>query len=113
MQIKRSGKMIFGANLSSAERKALNIEIGRQLDEWNKKNITEVDACILWTLYFHYEWTREQLRDFYNAFHTHMNELSDYYQMGKSEYPWLCTQKLKDIGIDLEKWEADKNDQSN
>lgn len=110
MQIKKSGKTIFGANLSAAEKKALNIEIGRQLSDWNQKNIAEVDACILWTLFYNYGWSHEQLREFYDQFHDRMNKLSDYYQLGKSDQPWLCTQKLKDIGINLEEWEAKRDE---
>ena len=37
MQVKKSNGKIFGANLSAAERKALNMEISRQLAEYSQK----------------------------------------------------------------------------
>lgn len=49
MIVKKSGKHIYGADLSAAEKKAMDIEIRRQLAEYTKKHEQEVSAIILWS----------------------------------------------------------------
>ena len=51
MQIKKAGGKIFGASLTAAEQKAMNMEIQRQLVEYDRKNELELDAIILWELH--------------------------------------------------------------
>ena len=41
MKVKKSGGKIFGADLTVAERKALNMEIKRQIAEYDRKNKKE------------------------------------------------------------------------
>ena len=52
MKVKKAGKRVFGAVMSAAEKKAM--EIQRQLAEYDRKHIREIDALVLWEL-------REQL----------------------------------------------------
>lgn len=40
-----------GAAMTVAEKKAMNLEIQRQLAEYDKKHATEIDALILWVLH--------------------------------------------------------------
>lgn len=54
MKVKKAGKRVFGAVMSAAEKKAMNMEIQRQLAEYDRKHIREIDALVLWEL-------REQL----------------------------------------------------
>ena len=56
MHIKKSGGKIFGADLTAAERKAMNMEIQRQLAEYTRKHRLELDAMILWVLHAQYGW---------------------------------------------------------
>ena len=37
--------------MTVAEKKAMNLEIQRQLAEYDKKHATEIDALILWVLH--------------------------------------------------------------
>lgn len=50
MQIKKSRGKVFGASLTSAEKKAMDMEIQRQLIEYDRKNAREIDAIVLWEL---------------------------------------------------------------
>lgn len=43
----RAGK-VYGADFTAAERKAMNLEIQRQLAEYSRKHANEIDAIILW-----------------------------------------------------------------
>lgn len=54
MKVKKAGKRVFGAVMSAAEKKAMDMEIQRQLAEYDRKHIREIDALVLWEL-------REQL----------------------------------------------------
>ena len=42
--IKKHGSKVYGANLTVAERKAMGMEIQRQIAEYDKKNMLEIDA---------------------------------------------------------------------
>jgi hypothetical protein len=50
MKVKKAGKRVFGAVMSAAEKKAMDMEIQRQLAEYDRKHIREIDALVLWEL---------------------------------------------------------------
>lgn len=104
MKIKKSGGMIFGAELSAAERKALNMEVQRQLADYNRKNQLELQALILWQLHEQLGFGEKRLRRFYDIFDRELDALIERYQLEASDKAWICTEQLKEIGIDLEKW---------
>ena len=79
MRIKKSGGKIFGAELTAAEKKAMDVEIRRELDEYNRQNINEIDAMILWHLHEEFGFGKKRLIRFYETFSKRMKDLSDYY----------------------------------
>ena len=111
MIIKKSGKNIFGAELTVAERKAMDIEIQKEIAEFNQKNETEIDAVILWILHEHFGFGKKKLKDFYDRFIPAYRDLIQRYEMS-DEGPWLCTRLLKAIGVDLETWRQENNQQN-
>ena len=88
MVVKKAGGKIYGAVLTSAEKKAMNMEIERQLAEYTRKHEVELNAMILYVLHFSVE----------------IDALVKYYEMDDEDAEWLCTRKLLDMGIDVEKW---------
>ena len=50
MQVKKSNGHIFGAALTSAEKKALDMEIRRQFAEYSKKYELEIESMVLLAL---------------------------------------------------------------
>jgi hypothetical protein len=104
MTVKRSGGRIFGANLTAAEKTAMNLEINRQIAEHNRNNTLEIDAMVLWCLHEKFGFGKERLKKFYDSFSGCMDSLSQRYEMDESEQVYLCTKLLKDYGIDIEKW---------
>lgn len=42
---------MFGASLTAAEKKAMDLEIQRELAEYDRKHLAEMDALILWVLH--------------------------------------------------------------
>ena len=47
MTVKKSGKTIYGAELTAAERKALDMEARRALAEHTRKHELEIEAMIM------------------------------------------------------------------
>lgn len=50
MRIKKAGGKIFGAVLSAAEKKAMDMEINRQIVEADRRYADDIDAMVLYTL---------------------------------------------------------------
>ena len=107
MRVKKSGKYIYGADLSAAEKKAMDIEIRRQLAEYTKKHEQEVSAIILWELHNQLGFGHDRLKKFYDNFRPALDDLIKRYEMEDGDEAWLCTQKLKDYGFDILKIEED------
>lgn len=107
MRVKKSGKHIYGADLSAAEKKAMDIEIRRQLAEYTKKHEQEVSAIILWELHTQLGFGYDRLKKFYDNFRPALDDLIKRYEMEDGDEAWLCTKKLKDYGFDISKMEED------
>lgn len=103
MRIKKSGGKIFGAEFTAAEQKAADMEIRRQLVEYNRQNMNEIDALILWHMHVEYEFGKKRLLRFYESFNKRIEEMLAYYMMDPSKAPWMYTEKLKEYGIDIHK----------
>ena len=108
MTIKKINGKIFGAELSAAEKKAMYIEIQRELAEYDKKHAREIDALVLYELIEQFGFGEKRLRKFYDNFSRGIEELVKRYELDPDDDVWLCTRKLKDRGIDLEAWEKER-----
>ena len=104
MQIKKDGDRVYGATLTSAEKKAMNMEIRRQLAEMDKKNMEEIDATVLYVLMTEFGFGKKRLRRFHDTFGEKITELVHRYQMSSDDNVWLCTEMLKRRGIDINQW---------
>ena len=51
MRVKKYKGSVFGAGLTAAEKKAMNMEIQRQLVEYERKHTIELEAIVLWVLH--------------------------------------------------------------
>lgn len=111
MKVKKAGKRVFGAVMSTAEKKAMDMEIQRQLAEYDRKHIREIDALVLWVLHEQLGFGNKRLKKFYDNFSRGIEALICRYEMEQGDDVWLCTYKLKEIGCDLEKWEKERGDQ--
>lgn len=104
MRVKKASGRIFGADLTAAERKAMNLEIQRQIAEYDLKHELEIEALILWTLHDQFGFGPKRLRRFYDGFNPALKALVGRYELENTDDIWLCTHKLKEIGVDLEDW---------
>lgn len=111
MVVKQVGKLILGADLNEKEKKALDIELGKEFAKYNRNNANEVDAIILWVLHDQFGFGHDRLKKFYAAFQPSLEELCKRYEMtDKDDELWLCTRKLLDIGVDIEDWNKEVMD---
>lgn len=108
MLVKKSGKTIYGAQLTAAEKRALDIEAKRALAEYTRKHELEIEATVIWQLRQLKGWDESQLKDFYADFDVTLTKLIDWYEMGSEDAEWLCTKKLLDEGIDIDQWRREK-----
>lgn len=100
-------KSRYGKPMSKAERKAMDVEIRRELEEWDWKHSIEIDAMILWVLHEEFGFGPKRLKQFFDRFACAMGELKTRYDIDNSDLIWLCTRLLKSYGIDLEEWEKE------
>ena len=107
MQVKKSNGKIFGANLSAAERKALNMEISRQLAEYSQKYEEEIESMVLLMLRSEFGFGEGRLKRAHKALSDGIDDLVNRYQMEDEDAAWLCTYKLKEQGFDISKWDKD------
>lgn len=105
MQVKKSNGHIFGANLTSAEKKALDIEVRRQFAEYSCKYELEIESMFLLMLREEFGFGEERLKRAHKALSKGIDKLVERYQLDESDAAWLCTYKLKEQGFDISKWE--------
>lgn len=110
MRIKKAGGKVFGAVLTAAEKKAMDMEINRQIVEADRRYADDIDAMVLYTPpHVHLGFGKKRLRKFYDAFSAEHDRLIQYYQM-PDDYTWLCKEMLKRIGVDVEAWNHERRE---
>lgn len=105
MIVKKSNGKVFGARLTVAERKAMELEIKRQIAEYDKKHERDLEATALWVLHDVFGFGKDRLKKFYDNYSDSIEALAKHYEMGKDDQTWLCEQKLREIGVDLDEWQ--------
>lgn len=112
MRVKSFRGKVFGAELTTAERTAMNMEINRQLVERDKQYAADIDAMVLYTLMAHYGWKEKRLKEFWKAFIREHKALREFYMMDDpGDNEWLAHRKLKDIGVDVHQWYEENDDE--
>lgn len=107
MRFKKSGKTIFGVELTSAEQKAVDAEIYKQLAEDTRKHNLEIVAMTLTTLHEEFGFGESRLRRFFDRYDEIVEDLVKRYELDEGDEPWIAVHKLKEKGIDVEAWCAE------
>ena len=71
--------------MSAAENKAMDMEIQRQLAEYDRKHIREIDALVLWELREQLGFGNKRLKKFYDNFSRGIEALIRRYEMEQSD----------------------------
>lgn len=108
--VKKGFGKIYGAEFTTAEKKAIEMEIKRQMADYDSKHMLEIDALILWQLHEQFKFGPINLKRFFDGFSDSMDALSKRYELENEDKIWLCTKQLKDYGVDLEKWQEDRKE---
>ena len=112
MKVKKLKGKPYGVELTAVERKAMELEINRQIAEKDKQYQENVDALVLYVLMSRYGWRKKRLRKFWNAFIEEHKALREYYLMDEpGDNEWLAHRKLNQIGVDIHQWY--KEDENN
>lgn len=97
-----------GYKFNSTERKQVDKLIRAEILQHEHSLSMAVDAAWLWQLYEVYEWTEEELHRIYKGIEVYHQKIREYYEVNDSTSTgWLYLQKLREHGIDLEKWYAE------
>ena len=88
---------------TKAQEKAMMDEINRQILEAHEKFACDYDAMVLYTIHTHLGFGKKRLRKFYEAFVKEHKRLIDFYEMPDG-VAFICDHKLKQIGVDVKKW---------
>lgn len=107
---KKSGGKVFGAHLTANERKAMRMEIKRELIQLGAKYTIDLQTVFLYWLHAKKGYGKKRLRQAWEDLSTLQKELMDHYQMDVPDMVWVCNRKLKEIGVDLEAWRKERGD---
>ncbi|MBE6666765.1 MAG: hypothetical protein E7607_00445 [Ruminococcaceae bacterium] len=94
--------------MSKKQIKARDEEIDRQIIERDRKFAMENDAMVLWVIHLVHKHGKKRLRRFFDRCFEEHEALRAFYQLEPEEMGWLYTRKLKEIGVDIEAWYAEK-----
>jgi hypothetical protein len=108
MRIKKSGKYIMGAELTAAEKRAMNIEISKQLAEYTRKYQVEIESIFLREMRQKYGHGAVRLRRDFDDFANDLDDLIKRYELGDEDRLWIVQQQLKAEGFDVEQWHREK-----
>ena len=104
MKLKTICGKVYGADLTRKEQEALDIEIRKQIAEQARQFENDFDACVLYQIHAQYGKQAKALRKFYDQWKVVHRQLLDHYEMDKPDAPWLFSEKLKEIGVDVAEW---------
>lgn len=107
MRVKQFKGKVYGADLTAKERKAMELEINRQIAEADRQHTNDFDAMVLYVLHTHLGFGKKRLRRFYDAFSAEHDKLIEHYEMPDGG-AWPADMKLKKIGVDVAAWNAEK-----
>lgn len=110
-EFKKIGGRIFDVKLTAKEQEALERAAKEQLAEFDRKNMKEIDAIILYELRRMCGFGYKRLKDFYFDFGHAINDMLNRYELDHNDAAWLAQYKLKnDLGIDLDEWERERQE---
>lgn len=107
MRFKKSGRTIFGVDLTAAEAKAVDREIEKHLAEHTEKHNLEIVAMTLLTLHEEFGFGEARLKRFFDRYDGVVEGLIQRYLLDSDDAPWIAMHKLKEKGIDVEAWYAE------
>lgn len=98
-----------GISWTSKQEKTIDKEINKQIAESMKELEIKLDCLILYCLREKYGFGKQRLLEFQKYFRKQLGDLIAYYELDKLDTPWICAEKLKQIGINPAEFETEPN----
>ncbi len=76
-------------------------EVAKRVPIAAMNTVTNVDAAVLYTMRRTLGFGKKRLERFYKEFTVEIEALKNHYEMPE-DVPFLCKEKLKEIGVDLD-----------
>lgn len=112
MRVKKFNGKPYGVELTATERKAMMLEINRQIAERDEQYAADIDALILYVLMAHYGWKKKRLKRFWKVFAEEHKQLREFFEMNEQgDNEWLAHRMLRDIGVDIHQWYKEELDE--
>ena len=108
MFFKKIAGKIFGVTFSKAEQVAIDRAIGEQIVEMDRQMELDRDSSILWMLHEQFGFGHDRLFRAWKLMYEDTKKLQERYELGPEDGGWLCRQRLKELGVDLERWYEDE-----
>lgn len=90
--------------MTKKQERAMQAEMLRQL---NSNMASDLEATFLWGLHTEFGFGAERLRRFYDCVAESREALLRHYEM-EEDSQFILLYKLKEIGVDLKKWDAEQ-----
>lgn len=100
--IKSCGQIIRVA-LNAKERKAFHEMLSEEIRKASADHEKEEMAVVAWVLNRRLGWMENGITNFLKDYYPMLRELNTHYEVDATDVPWLCSEKLKENGIDFEK----------
>ena len=95
-------KAILPYKMTSKQKQAMHDEIVNQILLNDEKYDIDYCSSMLWVLHTQFGFGKARLLRFWNSFNSLHKDLREHYQLGSDAEGWICREKLKDIGVDVE-----------
>lgn len=95
---------------SKREQKVMYEEINRQIKAADEQYWADIVAMMLLALHEHEKkkynkaYGKKRMKDFFVDFDAIHTDLISYYELNKTDAPWIAHRKLKELGIDVKEW---------
>ena len=113
MFFKRIGGKPFDVQFNKAEQRVLDEAINKQILENDRQFSIDNDSAILEMLHVHFGFGRKRLKKAWKLFYAEHKKLREYYDMPPEDGGWLCRQRLLRIGVDVEQWYKEEQEEQN
>lgn len=108
MFFKKAAGKIYDVQFNKTEQRAIDKAIGEQCAEMDRQMELDRDSSILWMLHEQFGFGHDRLFKAWKLMYEDNKKLQARYEMGPEDGGWLCRQKLKELGVDLERWYRDE-----
>ena len=111
MFFKRIGGKPFDVQFNKAEQKVIDEKIFEQILEKDLQFSIDNDSAILDMLHVHFGFGPKRLKKAWKLFYAEHKKLREHYEMSPEDGGWLCRQQLLKIGVDVEQWYKEEQEE--